>query len=137
MTRMRRLDQRREFPTQRVELVVAQHPDAGDIPVFAVKLDLFVAEPITRPVIGGRKQAGNRVVITRQVFGHQPASLAARPEHSNDSNRDRRRPAARLQPGVAGETPAVPGTSTAIFCALETIGNQGGVPKMLDRYTYQ
>src|SRR5689334_9901175 len=47
VTGLRRIDKGREFVAQRLELFVAQHPDAGDISVFAVKLDLLVAESIT------------------------------------------------------------------------------------------
>ena len=73
----------RKLLAQDVQLFISQQFDARDVPMLAVELNLLGAESITRPGIPGLKQGCDWVVITRQIFGHQLASLAARLKYSN------------------------------------------------------
>src|SRR6185295_10807943 len=75
MTRMRWIDKRREFSSQRLDLFAGKDTDTGDVSVFSVKLDLFVAQSVRLPIFFGdrlRKQITNGSVMTRQIFDHQP-----------------------------------------------------------------
>ena len=66
MLRVGRIEQRRQFVAQHIDLFVRQQPDAGDIALALVALQLLVAEGILSPAVGrvGQgKHRGDRSVV--------------------------------------------------------------------------
>lgn len=76
-------EERFEFLAQLLDLCRFQDPNAGDIAMFVVVGDLFVAESVAFPRFFGRKtreEVRNRTTIARKINGHFQESLCCRVE---------------------------------------------------------